>query len=58
MAKSVAIIGYSGHAHTGIDILMASGYAVKPIVIMNSRHQILSTLNTWDLKMILTCWKN
>jgi sugar O-acyltransferase (sialic acid O-acetyltransferase NeuD family) len=29
MAKSVVIIGYSGHAHTGIDILMASGYAVE-----------------------------
>jgi sugar O-acyltransferase (sialic acid O-acetyltransferase NeuD family) len=29
MAKAVAIIGYSGHAHTGIDILMASGYTVK-----------------------------
>lgn len=29
MAKSIAIIGYSGHAHTGIDILLSSGYAVE-----------------------------
>jgi sugar O-acyltransferase (sialic acid O-acetyltransferase NeuD family) len=28
MAKPVAIIGYSGHAHTGVDILTASGYEV------------------------------
>lgn len=29
MKKPVAIIGYSGHAHTGIDILTASGYSVE-----------------------------
>jgi sugar O-acyltransferase (sialic acid O-acetyltransferase NeuD family) len=29
MAKAVAIIGYSGHAHTGADILIASGYRVE-----------------------------
>jgi sugar O-acyltransferase (sialic acid O-acetyltransferase NeuD family) len=29
MKKPIAIIGYSGHAHTGIDILIASGYAVE-----------------------------
>ena len=28
MAKPVAIIGYSGHAHTGVDILTAAGYEV------------------------------
>jgi sugar O-acyltransferase (sialic acid O-acetyltransferase NeuD family) len=28
MAKPVAIIGYSGHAHTGVDILTACGYKV------------------------------
>lgn len=28
MQKPVAIIGYSGHAHTGIDILTAGGYRV------------------------------
>ena len=28
MNKPVAIIGYSGHAHTGIDLLTASGYTV------------------------------
>jgi sugar O-acyltransferase (sialic acid O-acetyltransferase NeuD family) len=28
MIKPVAIIGYSGHAHTGIDILIASGHEV------------------------------
>ena len=28
MAKPVAIIGYSGHAHTGVDILIACGYQV------------------------------
>lgn len=29
MQKPVAIIGYSGHAHTGVDILTAAGYIVK-----------------------------
>ena len=29
MKKAVAIIGYSGHAHTGVDILMACGYKVE-----------------------------
>ena len=29
MNKPVAIIGYSGHAHTGVDLLIASGYKVK-----------------------------
>ena len=29
MKKTVAIIGYSGHAHTGVDILMACGYKVE-----------------------------
>ncbi len=29
MEKSVAIIGYSGHAHTGVDILTACGYVVS-----------------------------
>jgi UDP-N-acetylbacillosamine N-acetyltransferase len=29
MNKPVAIIGYSGHAHTGVDLLMASGYTVE-----------------------------
>jgi sugar O-acyltransferase (sialic acid O-acetyltransferase NeuD family) len=29
MAKMIAIIGYSGHAHTGADILTASGYTVE-----------------------------
>jgi len=28
MAKPVAIIGYSGHAHTGVDILTAAGYEI------------------------------
>jgi len=28
MNKPVAIIGYSGHSHTGIDILTAGGYTV------------------------------
>lgn len=28
MAKPVVIIGYSGHAHTGVDILTACGYTV------------------------------
>lgn len=28
MSKPVVIIGYSGHAHTGIDLLTASGYRV------------------------------
>ncbi|HUR64945.1 MAG TPA: acetyltransferase [Chitinophagaceae bacterium] len=28
MSKPIAIIGYSGHSHTGIDILTASGYTV------------------------------
>jgi len=28
MKRPVAIIGYSGHAHTGIDLLTASGYTV------------------------------
>jgi len=28
MNKPVAIIGYSGHAHTGVDLLIASGYKV------------------------------
>lgn len=28
MKKPVVIIGYSGHAHTGIDILSAAGYTV------------------------------
>ena len=28
MTKPVAIIGYSGHAHTGVDILTACGYTV------------------------------
>jgi sugar O-acyltransferase (sialic acid O-acetyltransferase NeuD family) len=28
MKKPVAIIGYSGHAHTGVDILTACGYEV------------------------------
>lgn len=28
MKKPVVIIGYSGHAHTGIDLLTASGYIV------------------------------
>lgn len=28
MKKPVAIIGYSGHSHTGIDLLTASGYTV------------------------------
>ncbi len=29
MSKAVAIIGYSGHAHTGVDILIACGYTVE-----------------------------
>ncbi len=29
MKKPVAIIGYSGHAHTGVDILTACGYSVE-----------------------------
>ncbi|MBL0272542.1 MAG: acetyltransferase [Chitinophagaceae bacterium] len=29
MKKPVAIIGYSGHAHTGVDILIACGYSVE-----------------------------
>lgn len=29
MKRPVAIIGYSGHAHTGIDILTAAGYTVE-----------------------------
>jgi sugar O-acyltransferase (sialic acid O-acetyltransferase NeuD family) len=29
MAKAVAIVGYSGHAHTGADILLAGGYTVE-----------------------------
>jgi sugar O-acyltransferase (sialic acid O-acetyltransferase NeuD family) len=29
MSKAVAIIGYSGHSHTGIDILTACGYKVE-----------------------------
>ena len=29
MKKPVTIIGYSGHAHTGIDLLIASGYKVE-----------------------------
>ncbi|OSZ80887.1 hypothetical protein CAP36_06510 [Chitinophagaceae bacterium IBVUCB2] len=29
MKKPIAIIGYSGHAHTGVDILIASGYTVE-----------------------------
>jgi len=29
MNKPVAIVGYSGHSHTGIDILTASGYKVE-----------------------------
>lgn len=28
MTRPVAIIGYSGHAHTGIDLLKSSGYTV------------------------------
>jgi sugar O-acyltransferase (sialic acid O-acetyltransferase NeuD family) len=28
MSKSVVIIGYSGHAHTGVDLLISSGYKV------------------------------
>lgn len=28
MKRPVAIIGYSGHSHTGIDLLTASGYTV------------------------------
>lgn len=28
MKRPVVIVGYSGHAHTGIDILMASGFSV------------------------------
>src|SRR5580765_7920053 len=29
MIKPLAIIGYSGHAHTGVDLLQASGYNVE-----------------------------
>lgn len=29
MSKPVAIVGYSGHSHTGIDILTACGYKVE-----------------------------
>src|SRR5206468_11348149 len=29
MSKPVVIIGYSGHSHTGIDILTACGYKVE-----------------------------
>ena len=29
MIQPVAIIGYSGHAHTGVDLLKASGYKVE-----------------------------
>ena len=29
MSKPVAIVGYSGHSHTGIDILTACGYMVE-----------------------------
>ena len=29
MGKPVAIVGYSGHSHTGIDILTACGYKVE-----------------------------
>ena len=28
MKRPVAIIGYSGHAHTGVDLLTSAGYTV------------------------------
>ncbi len=39
MKKSVAIIGYSGHAHTGIDILNSCGYTVSVYCDNEARDQ-------------------
>jgi len=47
MSKPVAIIGYSGHAHTGIDILTACGYNVEAYCDNEEKQQ-----NPFNLKYL------